>query len=69
MRWEMTTLVATKLPADAEPPLPGIWEMRPSPPPRAGHVEKYACGLFNRVTEGEKEEEETEKKKSEREAK
>jgi hypothetical protein len=43
--------------------------MRPSPPPRAGHVEKYACGLFNRVTEGEKEEEETEKKKSEREAK
>ena len=69
MGWEMTTLVATKLPADAEPPLPGIWEMRPSPPPRAGHVEKYACGLFNRVTEGEKEEEETEKKKSEREAK
>jgi hypothetical protein len=32
-------------------------------------VEKFACGLFNRVPEGGKEEEETEKKKSEREAK
>ena len=57
MGWEMTTLVTTKLPPDAEPPLPAIWDMRPSPPPKKGHVEKYACGLFNRDSDEEEKEE------------
>ena len=57
MGWEMTTLVTTKLPPDAEPPLPAIWDMRPSPPPKKGHVEKYACGLFNRDSDKEEKEE------------
>ena len=41
----------------------------PPPPPKLGMWRSTGAGLFNRITEGEKEEEETEKKKSEREAK
>jgi len=55
MGYEMTTIVTTKLPFDAEPPLPRIWEPRASPSPKKGHVE--SCGLFrNKQTEEAKKE-------------
>jgi hypothetical protein len=62
MGWEMTTLVATKLPPDAEPPLPAIWQMQPSPPPKKGHVEKYGCGLFHAQNDKGEEEKKEEAK-------
>ena len=55
MGWEMTTLVTTKLPLDAEPPLPAIWDMRPSPKKDTWKSTHAACSTET-VTEKKKEE-------------
>ena len=46
MGWEMTILVATFLPPDAELPLPRIWNPMPAPPPKQKKDDGCGCALF-----------------------